>query len=95
MDLIDLDHLTAWLDAEGLQAGLPLTVTPLEGGATNAMFLVDRGAARWVLRRPAHVAVDRANEGMRREYRILAALAQSDVPHPGPVGLCDDHRVLG
>jgi aminoglycoside phosphotransferase (APT) family kinase protein len=59
------------------------------------MFLVDRGSARWVLRRPAQVAVDRANEGMRREHRILTALTRTDVPHPRPVGLCDDHEVLG
>jgi aminoglycoside phosphotransferase (APT) family kinase protein len=32
---------------------------------------------------------------MRREYRILAALAGSDVPHARAVALCDDAGVLG
>jgi aminoglycoside phosphotransferase (APT) family kinase protein len=56
---------------------------------------VDRGASGWVLRRPATVALERANEGMRREFRILAALADTGVPHPAAVALCEDHDVLG
>ena len=68
---------------------------PLAGGTSNAMFEVDFGSARCVLRRPPKVAMERANEGMRREFRILAALEGSDVPHPAVIALCDDHDVLG
>jgi aminoglycoside phosphotransferase (APT) family kinase protein len=95
VELVDVDSLADWLDAEGLETGLPLVVEPLTGGSSNAMFVVERGESRWVLRRPTRVAVDRANEGMRREFRILAALAGTDVPHPEVVALCDDHSVLG
>jgi aminoglycoside phosphotransferase (APT) family kinase protein len=95
VDLVDVDSLAAWLDSEGLEPGQPLVVEPLTGGSSNAMFVVARGGARWVLRRPTRVAVDRANEGMRREFRILAALAGTDVPHPEVVALCDDPGVLG
>jgi aminoglycoside phosphotransferase (APT) family kinase protein len=93
--LVDLDRLRVWLDAHGLEIGQPITVQPLPGGTSNAMFLIDRGAGRWVLRRPAQVAVERADEGMRREYRILAALDGTDVPHPAVVALCEDTDVLG
>ena len=95
MELVDADSLGAWLDAQDLEPGRPLKIEPLSGGSSNAMFVVERGEARWVLRRPARVAVDRANEGMRREFRILAALAGTDVPHPDVVALCDDQAVLG
>jgi aminoglycoside phosphotransferase (APT) family kinase protein len=95
MNLVDTGRLGAWLDAQGQEIGQPITVQPLSGGTSNAMFLIDRGAGRWVLRRPAKVAVERANEGMRREYRILAALGGTDVPHPAVVALCEDHDVLG
>jgi aminoglycoside phosphotransferase (APT) family kinase protein len=95
MELVDNDSLGEWLDAQGLEPGRSLKVEPLTGGSSNAMFVIERGDARWVLRRPARVAVDRANEGMRREFRILAALAGTDVPHPEVVALCDDHDVLG
>jgi len=95
MELVDAGALAQWLDAQGLEPGRPLAIEPLTGGSSNAMFVVERGEARWVLRRPARVAIERANEGMRREFRILAALSGTDVPHPEVVALCDDHDVLG
>ncbi|MBX6391086.1 MAG: phosphotransferase family protein [Frankia sp.] len=94
-ELLDVDRLGAWLDAQGLQPGEPITVTRLTGGRSNVMFAVDRGGSRWVLRRPAAVAIEGADAGMAREYRILAALAGTDVPHPAVVALCADHSVLG
>jgi aminoglycoside phosphotransferase (APT) family kinase protein len=93
--LVDVERLAVWLDDRGLEARQPITVQPLAGGSSNAMFLVERGSGRWVLRRPATVAVDRANEGMRREFRLLTALEGTPVPHPGPVALCEDEAVLG
>lgn len=93
--LLDTDRLSAWLDAEELEPGLPIEAAKLSGGSSNAMFLVRRGNRTWVLRRPAKVAVANADEGMRREFRVLQALEGTNVPHPGPVALCDDHRVLG
>ena len=95
MSLVDLERLGAWLDDQGLEVGAPITAQPLSGGRSNAMFLLDRGQRQWVLRRPALVAVERADEGMRREFRIISALEGTDVPHAAPVALCDDHDVLG
>jgi len=93
--LVDIDRLAAWLDSQGLESGRAIEVTPMAGGTSNAMFVVERGGAEWVLRRPAGVAADRANEGMRREFRILSALEGTPVPHPAAVALGDDHHVLG
>jgi aminoglycoside phosphotransferase (APT) family kinase protein len=93
--LVDTERLGRWLDGLGLEPGAPITAEPIAGGASNAMFRIRRGDARWVLRRPRAVAVDRANDGMRREHRFLRALAGTNVPHPAVVALCDDHEVLG
>ena len=95
MDSIERDRLSTWLDDRNLEFGVPMTVVPLSGGTSNAMFTVRRGTAHWVLRRPARVAMERANEGMRREFQILSALESTSVPHPRVVALCDDHDVLG
>jgi aminoglycoside phosphotransferase (APT) family kinase protein len=95
MAATDVDRLTAWLDAQDLEVGQPLSLEPLTSGTSNLMMVMTRGGSEWVLRRPAKVAIDRANEGMRREFRILAALAGTPVPHPEVVALCDDHDVLG
>lgn len=95
MALVDPDRLGPWLDAQGLAPGAPIAVDELLGGGSNAMFRITRGGTTWVLRRPRRVAIERADEGMRREYRILRALEGTPVPHAGPVALCDDHDVLG
>ena len=85
----------AWLDATGIAPGAPLTFERIAGGRSNVMFRVARGDRRLVLRRPAKVAIEKANDGIRREYRVLTALADTDVPHPEAIALCDDPEVIG
>lgn len=94
--LIDLEAVVAWLLREGiLDDDQTATAERLGGGYSNVMFRLHIGEHRWVLRRPAKVAVERANDGMRREFRILTALEGTDAPHPSPVALCEDEEVLG
>lgn len=95
MASLDVDGVAPWLDAQGIAPGLPIACVPIGGGASNAMFRLTRGERRLVLRRPARVAIARADDGMRREFRILAALEGTDVPHPAPVALCEDRALLG
>jgi aminoglycoside phosphotransferase (APT) family kinase protein len=93
--LCDPDRLAPWLDQQGLEPGLPLIVERIAGGVSNEMFLLSRGAARWVLRRPAGVALPRAAGGLRREFRFLTALDQTGAPHPRAVVAGDDESVIG
>jgi aminoglycoside phosphotransferase (APT) family kinase protein len=48
-----------------------------------------------VLRRPPLEVPEGRNQTMLREYRVLAALADSGVPHARARGVCDDPDVLG
>ena len=93
--LLDLVALAAWLDTKGLAGTQPLAASRLTSGRSNVMFRLDDGIHRWVLRRPAAVAVERSDDLMRREFRLLSALDHTDVPHPRTVALCDDSAVLG
>jgi len=95
MDDADRARLVAWLDRAGVMAGPSIDVAALATGRSNITYLVDDGRTRVVLRRPATVALDRADEGMRREFRLLSALDGTPVPHPSPIALCDDAGVLG
>jgi aminoglycoside phosphotransferase (APT) family kinase protein len=53
-----------------------------------------RGGERsWVLRRPPLGHVLPTAHDMAREYRVLAALADTDVPVPRPFALCEDTAV--
>lgn len=94
--LIDPEAVVAWLQREGiLSDDQTTTAERLSGGYSNVMFRLSIGEHRWVLRRPARVAVERANDGMRREFRILTALEGTNAPHPKPVALCEDEGILG
>jgi aminoglycoside phosphotransferase (APT) family kinase protein len=93
---IDPDALARWMDARGLPGrDAPVEARFVSGGASNELFEIRRGDLRMALRRPPRVVPPGRNETMLREYRVLAALEDSDVPHPRAIAACDDPSVLG
>ena len=54
-----------------------------------------RGDDEYVLRRPPPHKRANSDETMRREARVLAALAGTDVPHPGLIAAEPDLDVIG
>ncbi len=48
-----------------------------------------------MLRRPPRHLRPKSNDALRREGRVLAALAGSDVPHPAFIAGCFDESVMG
>lgn len=94
--LLDIDRLARWMDGRGLPgSGSQLTATPIAGGASNEIFELRRGDARLVLRRPPRNVPAGRNETMLREYRVVAALRDTDVPHSRAHAWCDDTSVIG
>jgi aminoglycoside phosphotransferase (APT) family kinase protein len=93
--LVDEPRLAAWLDTLGIAPGSPVRVRRITGGMSNESIGIERGGARYVLRRPAKVALEGADRGMRREFRLLSALEGTAVPHPRAVALCEDPSVAG
>ena len=89
-------RLAEWLDRQRLPgAGEPLEVQFIAGGASNEVWLLRRGDTKMVLRRPPRRVPPGRNESMLREYRVLAALRDTDVPHPRVLAACSDQSVLG
>lgn len=94
--LVDEVQLARWMDARKLPgAGEKIETRFVTGGASNEIFEIRRGEARMALRRPPRLVPKGRNETMLREARVLAALADSDVPHARLLGVCDDPAVLG
>jgi aminoglycoside phosphotransferase (APT) family kinase protein len=82
--------------AERVPGGdVPLAFELLSGGRSNLTYLVSGGGRRWVLRRPPLGHVLPTAHDMTREYRVLAALADTDVPVPRALALCEDAEVDG
>lgn len=92
---VDVARLKAWMDAGNLGEGPIRQVQSLSGGTQNVMLRFRRGEQEFVLRRPPVSLRSNSNETMRREARILSALAQGKVPHPRLICACDDPEVLG
>lgn len=93
--LVDLDRLTGWMDEQGFGSGPIEDIVPLVGGTQNILLRFRRGEDTFVIRRPPLHSIANGSETMRREARILAALAGSDVPHATLIGACPDEDVLG
>ena len=95
-DLIDAGKLARWMDEQGLPgAGTPLEIGFVSGGASNEIFELRRGDARMALRRPPRRVPRGRNETMLREYRVLRALRDTDVPHSRVLAVCDDPALFG
>lgn len=94
--LLDWPRLQAWIAQAGIAGEGPVTaVARLPGGTQNNLFLLTRGGARFVLRRPPRHPRANSNDTMLREARVLAALASTDVPHPRFHAVCADTAVIG
>jgi aminoglycoside phosphotransferase (APT) family kinase protein len=92
---VDLAVLSDWMDGEGLPAGPIVALELLAGGTQNILLRFERGGRAYVLRRPPLHKRKNSDETMRREARVLRALAGSDVPHPGFIAGCGDENVIG
>lgn len=95
--LLNWSNINSWIATQTALPGTgPITFArKLSGGIQNTVLLVERGDARMVLRRPSKRAKPTAGETMRREAKVLQALAGSEVPHPRFYALCDDEGVTG
>ena len=67
----------------------------ISGGRSNLTFRVHDDASAWVLRRPPMHGLTPSAHDMAREYRVVAALADTPVPVADAVTLCEDDSVLG
>lgn len=94
-ELVDLKRLQAWMDEQQLGQGPLENVQDLAGGTQNILLRFERDGRSFVLRRPpAHLRAG-SNETMRREARVLGALATTNVPHARLIAGCPDENVLG
>lgn len=94
-DPVDLAALAAWMDTQGLGSGPLERMEKLAGGSQNLIVRFTRSGRDFVLRRPPEHLRAASNETMRREARLLGALAGTAVPHPRLIAACLDERILG
>jgi aminoglycoside phosphotransferase (APT) family kinase protein len=91
---IAAEALDAWFEANVEGARAPLRFSLIAGGHSNLTYRVEDAAGHvFVLRRPPTGAVIATAHDMGREHRIISALADTGVPVPPALGLCEDASV--
>lgn len=87
--------LARWMAAhvEGFRGGLE--VEQFKGGQSNPTFVLNAGTQRYVLRRKPPGKLLPSAHAVDREYRIITALRETEVPVARTYALCTDDSVIG
>lgn len=93
----DVDALQAWLGDHLPGFAGPLTVEMFKGGQSNPTYkLVTPGRAYVMRAKPGPVAkLLPSAHAIEREYRVMSALRETDVPVARMFVLCEDESVIG
>ncbi|HEU5323644.1 MAG TPA: phosphotransferase family protein, partial [Methylomirabilota bacterium] len=91
----DVEALDAWLRAHVDGYRGPLAVRQFRGGQSNPTYHLRAGGREYVLRRKPPGKLLPSAHAVEREYRVLTALAATDVPVPRTYALCEDPGVVG
>ncbi|RNL67770.1 phosphotransferase [Zhongshania marina] len=92
---LDIASLTAYLEAnvDGFKG--PLTAEKFAGGQSNPTYLIEAASGKYVLRRKPPGELLKSAHAVDREFRVMQALASTEVPVPKMRVLCDDDSVIG
>jgi len=88
------ENVEGWLVANIPGATAPFRYTQIAGGHSNLTFKVDDAVGHsYVLRRPPLGHRLASAHDMTREHRIIAGLANTNVPVAPALGLCTDNNI--
>jgi aminoglycoside phosphotransferase (APT) family kinase protein len=93
---VDLESLRRFFaDNVAGADGRALSAELIAGGRSNLTYGITDGEHEWVLRRPPLGHVLPTAHDMAREYKVITALVDTDVPVPRTYALCEDNDVNG
>ena len=92
----DERRLHAWMQANVSVYSGGLNVEQFNGGQSNPTYkLTDSNGTRYVMRRKPPGQLLASAHAVDREFRVITALQETDVPVPRTYALCTDEAVLG
>lgn len=96
-DVTQLDEaaLAAYLPSHIEGFGRLSEARKFAGGQSNPTFLLTSDRGRYVLRRKPPGELLKSAHAVDREFRVMQALAGTDVPVPRTFHLCEDEAVIG
>jgi len=91
---VKVADVTRWMAAHVDGLNPPLSFDLISGGRSNLTFAVtDASGRKVVLRRPPVSHVLSTAHDMAREYRVISALRDTEVPVAPALAFCDDEAV--
>jgi aminoglycoside phosphotransferase (APT) family kinase protein len=97
MDGLDFekDRLDRYLRRALPDLGGDVQIERVPGGQSNPTFFVTYGERRLVLRKQPSGSLLPSAHAVDREYQVMSALAETDVPVPRTILFCEDRDVVG
>ncbi|MEX1669920.1 phosphotransferase [Zhongshania guokunii] len=92
---LDVAALGAYLEKNIAGFKGPFTADKFAGGQSNPTYLIAAASGKYVLRRKPPGELLKSAHAVDREYRVMKALAQTNVPVPKMRVLCDDDSIIG
>jgi aminoglycoside phosphotransferase (APT) family kinase protein len=93
---LDEESLGRWLAANVPGAGASFVVQKFKGGQSNPTYWIGiEPDIELVLRKKPPGKLLPSAHAVEREYRVMRALRDTDVPVPEAVALCEDESVVG
>ena len=92
---ISSSKLQPWIDENVPNAGKIQTVEQFKGGQSNPTYKIVTDNKSLVLRRKPPGKLLPSAHAVDREYKVITALYETDVPVPKTYGLCEDNDVAG
>ena len=92
---IDSSNLQPWIDEYVPNAGKIKAIEQFKGGQSNPTYKIITESKNLVLRRKPPGKLLPSAHAVDREYKVITALYETDVPVPKTYGLCEDDDVAG
>lgn len=73
----------------------PLSAEKFPGGQSNPTYLIQAQSGKYVLRRKPAGELLKSAHAVDREFKVISALASTEVPVARAYHLCDDDSVIG
>lgn len=92
---IDIEKLEAYLSIAMPEFKGPLVVEKFTGGQSNPTFKLTASSGTYVLRRKPPGELLKSAHAVDREFKVINALQDTDVPVPKTYLLCEDDSIIG
>jgi aminoglycoside phosphotransferase (APT) family kinase protein len=92
---LDLSKLQGYMEHHVAGFEGTLSAEKFPGGQSNPTFKLSAGGRHYVLRRKPPGELLKSAHAVDREYRVITALGDTDVPVAGTYCLCEDESIIG